>query len=172
MSSRSMRWRVVRVLRPLRALRMRDHEPRTAGSCYASGGCHSANTQKRRASNDVWVVHLEYIHRGTSRGRYAHHTCAIHTPLKVLVPGLSTRIKQRYYLGRHRVRRLDAVALELVAPMTREPEVLSYCWSSVRLRNKVFNFERNAGYGLRTQAISTAMASIFSDLVLEGNGDI
>jgi len=34
----------------------------------------------------------------------------------------------------------------------------------------MFNFERNAGNGLRTQAISTAMAGIFSDLLLEATG--
>ena len=63
----------------------------------------------------------------------------------------------------YRVYRLSTIAFELIAPMARQPEIVSRRFASKRLGNNVIDFEWDAGYRFGAQAISTSMACVFSD---------
>ena len=68
---------------------------------------------------DIGVIHLQRFYCGASTGCHANHQGAIRTPLHVCVPGLHTRIEERYDCASHRVGYLSPIALEFVASMAR-----------------------------------------------------
>ncbi len=86
-------------------------------------------------------------------------------PLKVIMPGLVARIKEREILSCDWILGKRAMAFELVATMAGKPEILANGFAALRCRDDMLDFKWTSHQLRRRAAITAAMTRILCNLM-------
>ena len=122
--------------------------------------------------HQVLVVELESGDCGPSTGGAPDDQRAVLAPVKVLAPGLSTGVENRYLLTALRVGAMRLCPLVAVTQGTRQPEVVFCGRATGSPGDDVFHVHRHRRICLWSQTVAAPVTGLSGNFLSQGLGNV